>query len=391
MVIEGGEHLGKAVQSPSGEDQHISLSIKDNELVPPDIENEDYSSQEHVGLKLFIDNDDEIINSIGEQQKLIQLGENTYSMHITNTEKVKLGTIDANADVTGDNAPKAHVASHANGGSDELGVNGLSGELADNQPPKTHKASHQLMGADQLSVTGLSGLLADDQHVLGAEVSAIITVDVDKTFVNALNITALGSMAEDIDMDTHQVINLSVPADNGDAIRVTANISEAKLEGIAANADVTADTPPQVHAASHKSAGSDELTGVLLCEQLAVNFDDANPVVILATDDAIVVTGVHVLITTAWDGNHVNNVFEVGDAGDLDGFVTDLGGAGANILDTLGFHTESPCVGGGAYLWTGVCNRVKYYSGAVSIRVEIKKDAGCTQGIATVYVFYMIL
>jgi len=54
-------------------------------------------------------------------------------------DKVKLDTVDANADVTGSNAPQAHHASHENG------------------------------GADEPSVEGLSGLLADDQHVLDAE------------------------------------------------------------------------------------------------------------------------------------------------------------------------------------------------------------------------------
>jgi hypothetical protein len=54
------------------------------------------------------------------------------------------------ADVTGSNAPQAHVASHQNAGGDEI------------------------------SVAGLSGLLADDQHVLDAEViTAAETIKLD--------------------------------------------------------------------------------------------------------------------------------------------------------------------------------------------------------------------
>lgn len=62
----------------------------------------------------------------------------------------KLDGIATGADVTGDNAPQAHAASHQNGGGDEV------------------------------SVAGLSGLLADDQHVLDAEVvTAAKTVKLD--------------------------------------------------------------------------------------------------------------------------------------------------------------------------------------------------------------------
>jgi len=59
-------------------------------------------------------------------------------------DKIKIDTVATNADVTADNAPKAHKASHQNG------------------------------GADKISVAALSGLLADDQHVLDAEVTAAV-------------------------------------------------------------------------------------------------------------------------------------------------------------------------------------------------------------------------
>jgi hypothetical protein len=42
--------------------------------------------------------------------------------------------------------------------------------------PSAHAASHQNGGGDEISVAALSGLLADDQHVLDAEVTAVIGV-----------------------------------------------------------------------------------------------------------------------------------------------------------------------------------------------------------------------
>ena len=67
--------------------------------------------------------------------------------------------------------PTAHKTSHQDGGTDEIGVTGLSGLLADAQTPLAHKASHQDGGADEISVTGLSGLLADAQTPLAHKAS----------------------------------------------------------------------------------------------------------------------------------------------------------------------------------------------------------------------------
>lgn len=72
---------------------------------------------------------------------------------MTGGDKTKLNGIAAGADVTGSNAPQAHNTSHENGQSDEISVTGLSGELADNQPPKAHAASHLSAGADTLTLT----------------------------------------------------------------------------------------------------------------------------------------------------------------------------------------------------------------------------------------------
>ena len=59
--------------------------------------------------------------------------------------------------------PLDHASEHQNGGSDELNVNGLNGVLAQPQTPVNHHATHQNGGSDELNVTGLSGLLADPQ------------------------------------------------------------------------------------------------------------------------------------------------------------------------------------------------------------------------------------
>ena len=59
--------------------------------------------------------------------------------------------------------PLDHASEHQNGGSDELNVNGLNGVLAQPQTPVNHHATHQNGGSDELNVTGLNGLLADPQ------------------------------------------------------------------------------------------------------------------------------------------------------------------------------------------------------------------------------------
>lgn len=47
-------------------------------------------------------------------------------------------------------------------------------DVTGDNAPQAHKASHENAGADEISVAGLSGLLADDQHVLDAEVQSVI-------------------------------------------------------------------------------------------------------------------------------------------------------------------------------------------------------------------------
>src|SRR3972149_881532 len=124
-----------------------------------------------------------------------------------------------------DVAVAAHHLTHENGGEDEISVQGLSGLLADAQTPLAHKTSHQDGGSDEISVTGLSGLLADDQHVLDAEVTALI-----------------GSTQPTAHKTSHQ--------DAG-----SDEISVAALSGLLADGQT-----PLAHKTSHQDGGSDEIS-----------------------------------------------------------------------------------------------------------------------------------
>jgi hypothetical protein len=72
----------------------------------------------------------------------IQLATAAQKGLATAAQITKLDGIDDNADVTADNPPQAHSASHEDGGSDEISVAGLSGLLADNQNPTAHASEH---------------------------------------------------------------------------------------------------------------------------------------------------------------------------------------------------------------------------------------------------------
>jgi len=84
----------------------------------------------------------------------------------TLAERTKLAGVATGADVTADNAPKAH------------------------------KASHENAGADEISVAGLSGLLADDQHVLDAEAVAAVEA-AGLTFAENKGITLDAALSAD--------------------------------------------------------------------------------------------------------------------------------------------------------------------------------------------------
>lgn len=67
-------------------------------------------------------------------------------------------------------AAAAHAASHANGGSDEISVGGLSGLLADGQTPLAHATTHNTGGAD--AITALSGSVITTGTVAAARLPA---------------------------------------------------------------------------------------------------------------------------------------------------------------------------------------------------------------------------
>ena len=166
---------------------------------------------------------------LGETETTIE-SQKKVDIRIT---KSKADSIAIGADVTADNNPKAHKESHASG-----------------RP-------------DAINVAGLSGLLADDQHVLDSEVSTVISNDVNKTFVDALDIVAK-TVAE---IDTHKAkelydiisegadIELAVKNKHAESHNVVShsdttvtgaqlNSDHSKLDLISAGADVTADNIP---------------------------------------------------------------------------------------------------------------------------------------------------
>lgn len=163
----------------------------------------------------------------------------------------------------------------------DIGVTAGADVTADNAP-QAHKASHENAGGDEISVAGLSGLLADDQHVLDAEVQAIKLDDFatpdDNTDLNAsttahglllkldnnpthfLNgqgawhalvesdITDLGSYLENIVEDTTPQLGGNLDANSKDITGATKiDVDNLRLDGntitsIDANGDLIFDT-----------------------------------------------------------------------------------------------------------------------------------------------------
>src|SRR3972149_6771503 len=154
-----------------------------------------------------------------------------------------------------DVAVAAHHLTHENGGEDEISVQGLSGLLADAQTPLAHKTSHQDGGSDEISVTGLSGLLADDQHVLDAEVTALI---------GSTQPTAHKTSHQDAGADEISVAGLSGLLADGQTPLAhktshqyggSDEISVAALSGLLADGQT-----PLAHKTSHQDGGSDEIS-----------------------------------------------------------------------------------------------------------------------------------
>ena len=72
--------------------------------------------------------------------------------------------------------------------------------------------------------------------------------------------TSLGTMTADVNMGTHKLTVLSAPSSNGDSIRATAKITEAKLE--AADDHVAAANPHSGSAASGANSDITSMTGL---------------------------------------------------------------------------------------------------------------------------------
>lgn len=102
---------------------------------------------------------------------------NPHSTGITNLgpgtlAQLNLAVTDATLDdASSPRTPIGHAVTHANGGTDELNVNGLSGALSDPQTPSLHASTHNNGGGDEINVGGLSGLLADPQTPIGHSAS----------------------------------------------------------------------------------------------------------------------------------------------------------------------------------------------------------------------------
>ena len=77
--------------------------------------------------------------------------------------------------------------------------------------------------SSDFSHNSLSGLNegTDYEHITQTQKTALHSSGSD---------TSLGSMAANVDMNTHKLTSLSAPSSNGDSIRATTKITEAKLE-----------------------------------------------------------------------------------------------------------------------------------------------------------------
>ena len=142
-----------------------------------------------------------------------------------------------------------------------------------------------------------------------------------------------------------------------------------------------------------ESSIGNTITNASVVSAFYVNFDDAPSIELMELSN-LIVENVYVYVLTDWDGTQTNNLFEIGDDDDSNGFITDLGGGGANVLSTTGFKTEEICARGGSYLYPASCGgaKIKYYGSLVKkLKATLTKDASCTQGKALIYVHYIKL
>jgi hypothetical protein len=153
------------------------------------------------------------------------------------TDGTKLDGIAEGADVTADNAPQAHAASHASGSTDPLKLDDLA--LPDDNTDLNASASaHGLLL--KLENTGLKYLRDDGTWTLLSGGGDMLRSVYDPTDI----------LASAFDTDNHV---------SGTTNKVYTATEQTKLSGIDTGADVTADNAPKAHAASHKSGGSDAI------------------------------------------------------------------------------------------------------------------------------------
>jgi len=94
--------------------------------------------------------------------------------------------------------------------------------------------------------------------------------------------TTMGNLTANINMNTHKLTSLSVPADNGDSIRATAKITEALLESAT---DHAADNT-QAHSDYLLNSGTDIAVGPITITADNSTADQAYvPMVLYNTDD----------------------------------------------------------------------------------------------------------
>lgn len=106
---------------------------------------------------------------------------------------------------------------------------GSTGSLPD------HASEHVSGGRDE--ITGLSDAV-DKKHTQGSD-------------------TTLGSMTADVNMNTHKLTGLAVPASAGDSLRATAKLTEAALEDAVDHKDVATGNP---HSVSKSDVGLGNVT-----------------------------------------------------------------------------------------------------------------------------------
>jgi len=94
--------------------------------------------------------------------------------------------------------------------------------------------------------------------------------------------TALGAQSENLDMNTHKIVSLTAPSANGDAMRATTKITEAKMEA----ADDHVNDNTQAHSDYLLNSGTDIAVGPLTITADNSTADQAYvPMVLYNTDD----------------------------------------------------------------------------------------------------------